>query len=541
MPKKNGKKSGDKSTKKEIIGFGDKTCFDDALSEGGKDFYRSQIRDLEEQLEKYQHKCDELEVQQKDFSSQYFTVEKEKKDIVLYLKRSLAQKEDELTDLLERLVGLQQAKDAEKDSFELQLSQLRQEFQENKDKLTSENMVLAGKLAALEEFRVQKEELMAHLEGLEEQLGKQRQEHHTVIYSLERKAVLDNDRLKKEMQQHVAAVAAEFRRVSDRKMPETTMRAIHENVSVTAQLSQLSDKSKQLLEENEDLRDKEKHIRREMEVLEPLFNKMTRKSLSNQKVIHQLTEKCKQMQAELEEYARAQEEHQQLQKDHVVLLAEMHALRQVQASLLEETGRNCAEANRLGRALEEERDVRGQLEAILQAAAFALKQALMEVPKEEDSEVKTLVRRNQMMQKLLAVLDSAARLGKGPAMKDFIPEGDSLHEPKTGPGPGRSSGLLGPLLKDTTQLSHFKTGDLGLVPRRTHNYNNILSKMGPLSKSTRLQLHRKVSPPQKRTSPSKPSGPESLAPPLRDPPRGSLLSPHRPSPTRGSAAEPILR
>lgn len=35
---------------------------------------------------------------------------------------------------------------------------------------------------------------MAHLEGLEEQLGKQRQEHHTVIYSLERKAVLDNDR-----------------------------------------------------------------------------------------------------------------------------------------------------------------------------------------------------------------------------------------------------------------------------------------------------------------------------------------------------------
>lgn len=44
-------------------------------------------------------------------------------------------------------------------------------------------------------------------------------------------------------------------------------------------------------------------------------------------VIHQLTEKCKQMQAELEEYARAQEEHQQQQKYHVVLLAEMHALR----------------------------------------------------------------------------------------------------------------------------------------------------------------------------------------------------------------------
>lgn len=49
----------------------------------------------------------------------------------------------------------------------------------------------------------------------------------------------------------------------------------------------------------------------------------------------------------------------------------------MQASLLEETERNCAEANRLGRELEEERDMRGQLETILQAAAFALKQALM--------------------------------------------------------------------------------------------------------------------------------------------------------------------
>ena len=62
-----------------------------------------------------------------------------------------------------------------------------------------------------------------------------------------------------------------------------------------------------------------------------------------------------------------------------------------------------------------------------------------EVPKEEDSEVKTLVRRNQMMQKLLAVLDGAARLGRGPTMKDFIPEGEALHELKTAPNLERYS------------------------------------------------------------------------------------------------------
>ena len=49
---------------------------------------------------------------------------------------------EELEDLNDRLVGLQQAKDTEKESYESQLQQIRTEFQETKDQLTSENMIL---------------------------------------------------------------------------------------------------------------------------------------------------------------------------------------------------------------------------------------------------------------------------------------------------------------------------------------------------------------------------------------------------------------
>ena len=49
---------------------------------------------------------------------------------------------DEIIDLNDRLIGLQQAKDAEKEQYETQLNQLRTEFQETKDQLTSENMIL---------------------------------------------------------------------------------------------------------------------------------------------------------------------------------------------------------------------------------------------------------------------------------------------------------------------------------------------------------------------------------------------------------------
>lgn len=53
---------------------------------------------------------------------------------------------------------------------------------------------LAGKLASLEEFSMQRENLMAERRSLEEQLQKQKEEHQAQIYNLEKKAVLDNDR-----------------------------------------------------------------------------------------------------------------------------------------------------------------------------------------------------------------------------------------------------------------------------------------------------------------------------------------------------------
>lgn len=68
---------------------------------------------------------------------------KDNKEIVAFLKKSLNQRMDEITDLSEQQLHLQQAKDSEKDTFEAQLAQLRHEFQETKDQLTSENMILS--------------------------------------------------------------------------------------------------------------------------------------------------------------------------------------------------------------------------------------------------------------------------------------------------------------------------------------------------------------------------------------------------------------
>ena len=51
-----------------------------------------------------------------------------------------------------------------------------------------------GKLAALEEFKIQKEDYVLQMATLREQIAQQEADHKEEIYRLERKQVVDKDR-----------------------------------------------------------------------------------------------------------------------------------------------------------------------------------------------------------------------------------------------------------------------------------------------------------------------------------------------------------
>ena len=90
--------------------------------------------------------------------------------------------------------------------------------------------------------------------------------------------------MKKEMFAKVNSVAGEFRKVSDIQMAETTKRAIRENVTVNQQLGRMSDKTMELLRENEALRGREKDLKLQLEVLEFNERELAKKNISGQKV-----------------------------------------------------------------------------------------------------------------------------------------------------------------------------------------------------------------------------------------------------------------
>lgn len=79
-------------------------------------------------------------------------------------------------------------------------------------------------------------------------------------------------------------VAAEFRKVSNKQMAETTKRTIRENVSINAQLAKMSDKTMELIQENDELRTKEKRMKLHIDMLEHNEKELAKKNSSNQKV-----------------------------------------------------------------------------------------------------------------------------------------------------------------------------------------------------------------------------------------------------------------
>lgn len=104
----------------------------------------------------------------------------------------------------------------------------------------------------------------------------------------------------------VNSVAAEFRKVSDIQMAETTKRAIRENVTVNQQLSKMSEKIMEFIHHNEQLKQKEKDLIRKVEILEFSNQELTRKNVSSQKVLRLMRDKVGEREAwnsELEQKA----------------------------------------------------------------------------------------------------------------------------------------------------------------------------------------------------------------------------------------------
>ncbi|XP_032433818.1 cilia- and flagella-associated protein 157-like [Xiphophorus hellerii] len=392
MPRKKERKSGENKEKLNSASITTKAGFD----EKEKRLYLIQIGYLNEELERFQIKCGELQKQNNILISQCVD-----KDITAYVKHSLSEKEGELAELRERLEGERHTSVQEKRSLQLEQGQLRRELQARIDKLEEKNTALAGKLCDLEEFQRQKDWLATNMQNLEKQLERQKEEHKDEIRNLEMKAQLEKRRLEEELEREVAAMSAQVQHLVEQKLPEATRSVLQENSELQSLLGRLSAVSRSLQRENVALRERKKQLSIDTDILEETLRRAARAGCMRQKDVQQLTGELQRLQQDDREKRQQLE---RIQAEQARVLADMEALRLDRAALSAEWSRSRSERNQLQVKLAEERKRRSMMKSILQEAAYSLRQALKEAPAEQQ-DVDGAPQWRRLLQNLQEVLD----------------------------------------------------------------------------------------------------------------------------------------
>ena len=160
-----------------------------------KEFYMVQVRDLEDRLSKYQTKCDKLQLSNEELQKQLKQQLEDQEQMTTFLKKKSQQQTEHQLELEEELCTLKQTKETEKEHYEQQITQLKDESQRALDQLAVESKVLQGQLKSLETFRLHKDAMESEMKQLKETIDRLQTLHNDSLYGVEKKAVLDKDRL----------------------------------------------------------------------------------------------------------------------------------------------------------------------------------------------------------------------------------------------------------------------------------------------------------------------------------------------------------
>ncbi|CAF3734325.1 unnamed protein product [Adineta steineri] len=224
------------------------------LNENDKKFYTTQIELLEKQFERYQQRCDELKARQQAELDQVKTLEQDF-EMLKYAKKQVELKEEEIADLKDRLVGLGQAKELEKDMLQKQLNDLKNEINDLRERYDVENSELRNQVSDLEIFRAKQDTYLSQRQRQQDTFQFQEEDHIRKLESIKTKDQVDRDRLKRDMIQKMNHVASEFRRASNKQMAETTKRTINENARIEQTVDDMKDVTTRVENENEHIHD----------------------------------------------------------------------------------------------------------------------------------------------------------------------------------------------------------------------------------------------------------------------------------------------
>jgi len=374
-----------------------------------------------------------------EYQKKYEQLDEDRADIVAYLKKLLQEREGDITELRERLAGVQKTLQQERVMYKEKIENLEHEFKVMHEQLTSEIKLLTGKLNALEEFRIQRDDLMKKFKIQEQQIAEQELRHKQTLYEVERKFITGKDKLKKEMDARLLKLSMDFQDATHVRIAATTHRTIRENIAINNELEKMLETQRNLRKENEMMKKRDKELKLEVRLREEERDIVLAKNMAQSELISHMS-------AEYDDVERNIEKLKNSAQLAVELRQEVEETRKLldkavkQTAILEEKMQATEyERNRSVSKLLESNVQTYNLQKTLHAAVQSVKEALEVQTHPNSDDALNLSRRENLLNNLLQLLNTAD-------LSDFGKQEEKLVS-----------------LKDPSAV--YETGDLGLAPR----------------------------------------------------------------------------
>ncbi|XP_017863479.1 PREDICTED: uncharacterized protein C9orf117 homolog [Drosophila arizonae] len=284
------------------------------MTQVDRTFYELQITDLNQKLSRLRSHLANMDESNIILQTKLQDIDTDRTDVAAHLERTLAERNNTITELEERLVEISKVRNEEKQVAQEKIADLEGKYKAMHDQLTSEIKLLNGKLNSLDEFRIQRDILLAKFDDQEIEIREKEKLHKEALYNMEQAAVVEKDALKKEVEAKLLQVSEDFTRSSEIRNAGYTRRLIRENIALQKEIDMLVMSQIKLQQMYNNQKEKHKEIMVQYSALDQIKNELVRNSINKIKIIESLTtnyEKLKCKYVEALQYRRAYEEQQE--------------------------------------------------------------------------------------------------------------------------------------------------------------------------------------------------------------------------------------
>ncbi|KAG5307187.1 CF157 protein, partial [Acromyrmex insinuator] len=316
--------------------------------------YEQQILDNNRQLSRLRSRNEELEIEVKNLTKKYEQLKEDRSDVVAHLKRDLEGRIEEARELNERLSAMKELRKQEQVEYKKKENAMEQEYRAMESNLSAEVKLAAGKLNALEDWRLARLNLMRKFEIQEEEMAKQEEAHKTTLYETEKSVIVTKAKMQKEMEERLKQLAQEFKEATNIRIANMMHNAIRRNIALNHELNSMLKVCQNLETKSAECKETDRALRLQCELLEG------EAKIAQEDVIkyrHAMHDFAKEYINTILEYGRIQREnmrlshYEEIMKE--VLERHLQETKKIREEVLMEVRKKCKEFNNLNKILNE--------------------------------------------------------------------------------------------------------------------------------------------------------------------------------------------